>query len=32
VTHENRNVEEYKGRLASLDLSHVTIELNHCSR
>ena len=32
VTHENRNVEEYKGRLGSLGLSHVTIELNHCSR
>jgi cation diffusion facilitator family transporter len=32
VTHEQRQVEEYKGRLGSLGLSHVTIELNHCSR
>jgi cation diffusion facilitator family transporter len=32
VTHEQRQVEEYKSRLGSLGLSHVTIELNHCSR
>jgi cation diffusion facilitator family transporter len=31
VTHEHRQVEEYKSRLGSLGLSHVTIELNHCS-
>ena len=32
VTHEQRHVEEYKDRLVSLGLSHVTIELNHCTR
>jgi cation diffusion facilitator family transporter len=32
VTHDQRQIEEYKSRLASLGLSHVTIELNHCSR
>jgi cation diffusion facilitator family transporter len=30
VSHETREVEEYKQRLAELDLAHVTIELNRC--
>jgi cation diffusion facilitator family transporter len=32
VTHEQRPVEEYRGRLSSLGLSHLTIELNNCPR
>ncbi len=32
VTHEERRVEEYKGRFQNLGLSHITIELNYCSR
>jgi Co/Zn/Cd efflux system component len=32
VTHDQRHIDEYKNRLANLGLSHVTIELNHCSR
>ena len=32
ITHEKRQADEYKLRLSGLGLSHVTIELNHCSR
>ena len=32
VTHENRLADDYKMRLSGLDLSHVTVELNHCTR
>jgi cation diffusion facilitator family transporter len=32
VSHQQRQADEYKLRLQGLDLSHVTVELNHCVR
>ena len=32
VSHQQRQADEYKLRLRGLDLSHVTVELNHCVR
>lgn len=32
ITHEQRQADDYKLRLSGLDLSHITIELNQCTR
>jgi Co/Zn/Cd efflux system component len=32
ISHEQRQVDEYKLRLNNLGLAHVTVELIHCER